>query len=85
MRPGDTNLPKEMTARQADLELCALWDQAYAIYLERDWQGALAAFEAVLRRFRQDAPAEALVGRCRALIENPPGPDWDGVTRLSRK
>ena len=85
VRPGDTNLPKETAARQADQELCALWDQAYAIYLERDWREALAAFEAVLERFPQDAPARALVDHCHALIENPPGPDWDGVTRLTRK
>ncbi len=84
-RPGAAGLPEEMEASQAAQELCALWEQAYAIYMERDWQGALAAFEAVLGRFQQDAPAKALVGRCRALIENPPDPDWDGVARLSRK
>ncbi len=85
VRPGDTNLPKGMAAGQADQELCALWDQAYAIYLDRDWQGAVASFEALLERFPQDSPCQALVVRCRALVDKPPGPDWDGVTRLSRK
>ncbi len=84
-RPGDADLPEEMAAGQADRELCALWDRAYAIYLDRDWQGALAAFEALLERFPQDAPSRALVDRCRAFADSPPGPGWDGVTRLSRK
>ena len=55
------------------------------LYLDRDWQGSLAAFEALLERFPQDYPSQALVGRCRALVDSPPGPDWDGVTRLSQK
>ena len=84
-RPGATSLAKELEATEQDRDLCALWDQAYGTYLRRDWQGALAAFEAVLARFPGDSAAQALVGRCQAFVEDPPAPDWDGVTRLTRK
>jgi len=84
-RPGLTELPAALEASQSQLELSALWEPADAAYVARDWQAALATFEAVLQRFPEDPPARVLAERCREFIERPPDPDWDGVTRLSRK
>lgn len=82
---GLTKLPKTLEASDAQLELCTLWDEAYAAYRKGDWLPSLAAFEAVLKRFPKDNPSQVLAERCRAFIDTPPDPDWDGVTRLSQK
>ncbi len=84
-QPGRTDLPATLEASPAQIELGALWGVADAAYVARDWQAALAAFETVLERFPEDAPARVLADRCREFIEQPPAPDWDGVTRMSRK
>ena len=84
-RPGRTELPATLEASPDQIELGSLWATADAAYAARDWQAALADFETVLHRFPKDAPARALADRCREFIEQPPAPDWDGVTRLKRK
>ncbi len=84
-RPGRTELPATLEASPDQIELASLWATADAAYAARDWQAALADFETVLHRFPKDAPARALADRCREFIEQPPAPDWDGVTRLKRK
>ena len=84
-REGVANLPISLRATDAQLELCALWDSAYAKYVDCDWQHALAGFEAVLSHDPQDQPARVFVSRCRDFIDTPPDPDWDGVTHLSQK
>lgn len=84
-RPGLTELPASQEASEAQLELCVLWDRAYEIYVERDWQRALVAFEGVLSLYPNDNPARVLVGRCRDFIDTPPDPHWDGVTHSNRK
>ncbi len=84
-RPGRTDRPATLEASPVQIELSALWAKADAAYVARDWPAALTAFEAVLGRFPEDAPARVLADRCREFIEHPPAPDWDGVTRMSRK
>ncbi|MDJ0946149.1 MAG: adenylate/guanylate cyclase domain-containing protein [Kiloniellales bacterium] len=84
-RPGLTALPAGLEASAEQLELHGLWTPAEAAYAARDWPAARAAFEAVLRRFPGDPPARVLAERCRGFVARPPDPDWDGVTRLSRK
>ncbi len=82
---GAASLPAPLHATPAQSELCALWDRAYATYVERDWQKALAAFEAVLSHDPQDQPARVFIRRCRDFIETPPPPEWDGITALNQK
>ena len=74
-----------MEASEAQLDLCALWNRAYQIYVAREWQRALEAFEALLKLYPNDNPARVLVGRCRDFIDTPPDPHWDGVNRLNSK
>ena len=84
-RPGLTKLPASLEASEAQLERCTQWDKAFAAYLERDWQRALAAFNVVLERDPKDNPSRVLAERCRGFIDMPPDPGWDGVTVLNRK
>jgi len=57
------------------LEAARRYEEALAAYLRRDFAGALTAFEAL----EPDAAASVLAERCRRLLANPPGGDWDGV------
>ena len=47
--------------------------------LRRDWYGAIAEFEAVLKLNPADQPSRLMLERATALLARPPGPDWDGV------
>jgi class 3 adenylate cyclase/HAMP domain-containing protein len=42
-------------------------------------------FEACLAAAPADEPARLYVERCRRHLEHPPGPSWDGITRLDSK
>jgi adenylate cyclase len=69
-------------ARSAEL---ARWHAAYWKYLERDFEGALAAVDALV----EEHPDERLFRVYRARIEyflrSPPDPAWDGVTVMEEK
>lgn len=58
------------------------WAMSYeaglAAFRARDFQAAIAAFETVLQT-RDDAAASAMIERCRQLLDNPAGKDWDGT------
>jgi adenylate cyclase len=54
-------------------------------YRQRRWDEALAAFDAVLAERPDDGPATLYVGRCRAMLAQPPPPEWDGVTVMDVK
>ena len=55
-------------------------EAAMQCYLARDFEGALSALDGV------DGPAaRVLVGRIRAYLADPPGPDWDGAWVVSTK
>lgn len=55
--------------------------QALAHYKERRWDRALAGFEAL----PDDAVSRMYIERCREMQGNPPGPDWDGVFKMTTK
>jgi adenylate cyclase len=57
---------------------------AWDLYAEADFEQAARLLEALLEAF-EDAPAKALLRRCRALAAEPPGPEWDGITNLVSK
>jgi adenylate cyclase len=54
-------------------------------YYRREWETAIAAFEAVVRVRPGDGPAAEMLRRCRAFMHEPPGPDWDGAHRMESK
>ena len=83
--PDRNGTPESLRVRQWQVELCSRWDNAVELYKEKDWQGALEAFEAILADLPQDRPTLAMVERCRHLRDSPPDPAWDGVMRMSTK
>jgi len=54
-----------------------------ALYLYRASKFEVAA--KAFGKLESDAVARMYVGRCHEMKENPPGPDWDGVYKMTTK
>lgn len=65
-------------ASEGKLRVARAYEAALERYFARDFQGALAGLEAS-QESGEDPPSRVLAGRCRAMIERPPGEDWNGV------
>ncbi len=76
---GDLTASKDQR-RQADLTA-----EAFELYLERDFEAALKAYEELLKRFANDSVAELFIARCKEYKKTPPPADWDGVYHLTTK
>ena len=59
--------------------LSAAFAKAFVAYRARRFGDAVAAVEAMLDQSPGDAAIEKFVKRCRLLMTDPPGPDWDGI------
>jgi adenylate cyclase len=61
------------------------FDEGLSLYRARDWDAAIARFEAVLGLHAHDTPSSMYIERCRHYREAPPDDDWDGVWVLTEK
>ncbi len=72
-----------------DIERDEAYQKAWKLMQNRDFKAALAAFEALDRRWPPQGPQDGLyqvmIARVRDLIANPPPDDWDGVHNLTSK
>lgn len=87
----------ELLGRKADVrpetrQCVEVFEEAMALYLKREWGAARRGFAraAELEPGQADFPGEptassVYVERCDQLLAQPPGPEWDGVWRLSSK
>ena len=71
-------------AQQDDATL-ARHQQALNAYRNRQWQRAVRLFSALAREAPSDRLYQLYLERTRALAQQPPGPDWNGVFQHSRK
>ena len=71
--------------RPEEAALRTAFDAARALYQQRDYGAAEAAFEALLARFPGDGPSETLRARSKLYQASPPDPSWDGVFQLTEK
>jgi hypothetical protein len=62
-----------------------LFHEALAIFENRAWKEAQAAYQAVLDFAPNDNPAKLFHKRCGEYLTTPPAGDWDGVVNLSQK
>jgi adenylate cyclase len=53
-------------------------------YRDRDFTGAIAVFEAILKDHADD-PSATYLERCKLFLADPPPPAWDGVWRMKEK
>jgi class 3 adenylate cyclase/CHASE2 domain-containing sensor protein len=80
----------ELLARKGELDetrtrLCRAYDEARALYLDRDFKGAKAGFEKALSIVPTDGPSSVYLERCETLLQAPPPPSWDGSFTLHEK
>jgi len=71
-------------------ELLPLFDQGIAHYQNQDWDKAIELFTAADKMEdmfpgRNTNPSRVYIARCVNFKENPPGKDWNGVYRLTKK
>ena len=62
-------------------EIAEATPRAFDLYLNRHWQSAIEAFEAL----PDDNSAHTLLIRCRDYLENAPPQDWDGAYTMMAK
>ncbi len=66
-------------------EFVALYDKGIKQHLDRQWDDAIATFEALLARWPDDGPSKTYINRCKEYKENPPPENWDGSYHLTHK
>lgn len=66
-------LPAEAVQRVTTFE------QGLALYRQRDWDGAEAAFQQCLQLDPNDRPGALFLERIRQFRQQPPADDWEGV------
>lgn len=67
------------------LEISSLFDHAYRLYQQRDFNAAVVLFEKISGRLIEDRLTQIYIDRCRQFQKAPPGPDWDGVFIMKDK
>ncbi|MDM8522883.1 adenylate/guanylate cyclase domain-containing protein [Desulfococcaceae bacterium HSG8] len=80
----------ELLGRKGELDqiTCELRDnfeQGVSAYRSQAWDQALHYFEDCVKLNPDDTPGALFIERIRTLRENPPGDDWDGTWRLTKK
>lgn len=68
------------TVADERLARAAAYEAALARFLAADFAGAREGFAALTEA--GDRAAKLMLSRTVALVDNPPGPDWDGVWRM---
>ncbi|MBO6946732.1 MAG: hypothetical protein JJ855_02040 [Rhodospirillales bacterium] len=67
------------------IRLASKYEQAFDFYLHRDFDDALRLLDELAETAPDDVVVAKLREKCRDLVENPPGNDWNGVTVLDEK
>lgn len=66
-------------------DLALYMEQAFSCYQQREWSRALKRYRFIYQSFHEDSVAELFMARCEHFLQNPPGDDWDGITRMQTK
>jgi adenylate cyclase len=78
---GRANEPLEEGKRK----LVEFYQQGISMYRDRKWSEAIKKFEQALTYAHTDEPSKLYIHRCKELMANPPGADWDGSFHMTRK
>ena len=62
-----------------------LFQQARALYCQRQWGEAQKAFQTILDRWPDDGPSRTYWKRCQDYLFNEPPSVWDGVFTMTHK
>jgi len=61
------------------------YEQGFELYQNRDFELARERFQSCQQNVGNDSLSNIYIDRCEHLIDNDPGEDWDGVTKLETK
>jgi len=67
------------------LSFARSYEGAFALYQSRRFAEAAERMVALARSYPDDASVQYLLTQCRALADQPPDDDWDGVRQLQQK
>jgi len=70
---------------EAQMQFLHVCQEASERYFHSDFKAALARLEEAIVLCPEDQPSRILRDRCRQYLQQPPPPDWDGVTTLRSK
>jgi adenylate cyclase len=60
-------------------ELANSFELALNLYMQKNFEKALEAFNQILQNYPEDNPSKIYIDRCQEFIKNPPKDDWNGV------
>ena len=63
----------------------ALHEEALMLYLNREWDAAIAKYNEVFQYIPGDEPTTMALGRVKAAQANPPGPEFDALLAHAKK
>jgi adenylate cyclase len=67
-------------------EATELYEEAFRLYLNREWQKAIAKFQESKKvKGKKDKAVDMLLERCEFYLKNPPDETWDGVFTRTHK
>lgn len=66
-------------------KLVEFYQNGITLYRDRKWNEAIKKFEQALTYSHTDEPSKLYIHRCKELIANPPGADWDGSFHMTSK
>lgn len=78
-------LAEAAEATDATKDFAQLCAEAMSHYHARDWDAAIAGFDALLALAPEDGPSAILRSRCLEYKSNPPAVDWDGAFEMTMK
>ena len=61
------------------------FEKGFKEYHNKNFDGALVCFTAVLNKIPDDPPAKLYIERCQEYIQTPPPENWDGVYEFKTK
>jgi adenylate cyclase len=70
---------------EAGRRLIEVFETGLRKYRDRDFEGAEKEFQKGLDLLPGDGPSTLYLKRTREFLQNPPGPEWDGVTAFTTK
>jgi len=79
------NIFELMLGSEENEKLARLFGIAYQHYIDRDFRHCALLLEQLLAEFPDDGPGDLLLQRCQHYLQQPPGPEWDGVYRATEK
>lgn len=70
---------------EAQRKMVEHYQEGIALYRNRKWEEAIKKFDQALTHSHTDEASKIYIHRCKELIANPPGADWDGSFHMTSK